>query len=85
MTIKLSDYGTPVTIQAPPNPQPTKALGGALLGAHVLDDGLAIGLVGRQQLVQRQRGVADGLGGGVRLAGPALSAASCTAAAIDEQ
>ena len=33
MTIKLSDYGTPVTIQAPPNPQPTKALGGALLGA----------------------------------------------------
>jgi hypothetical protein len=33
MTVKLSDYGTPVTIQAPPNPQPTKALGGALLGA----------------------------------------------------
>jgi hypothetical protein len=33
MTIKISDYGTPVTIQAPANPQPTKALGGALLGA----------------------------------------------------
>jgi hypothetical protein len=33
MTVKISDYGTPVTIQAPANPQPTKALGGALLGA----------------------------------------------------
>jgi hypothetical protein len=33
MTVKISDYGTPVTIEAPANPQPTKALGGALLGA----------------------------------------------------
>ena len=33
MTVKLSDYGTDVKIQAPANPQPTKALGGALLGA----------------------------------------------------
>jgi hypothetical protein len=33
MTIELSDYGAPVTIEAPPSPQPTKALGGALLGA----------------------------------------------------
>jgi hypothetical protein len=33
LKVKISDYGTDVTIQAPPNPQPTKALGGALLGA----------------------------------------------------
>jgi hypothetical protein len=33
MTVKLSDYGTDVKIQEPANPQPTKALGGALLGA----------------------------------------------------
>jgi hypothetical protein len=33
LTIKLSDYGTDVKIQAPANPQPMKALGGALLGA----------------------------------------------------
>jgi len=33
MTIELSDYGTDVKIEAPANPQPTKALGGALLGA----------------------------------------------------
>jgi hypothetical protein len=33
MTVKISDYGTPVKIEAPANPQPTKALGGALLGA----------------------------------------------------
>jgi hypothetical protein len=33
MTVKLSDYGTDVKIAAPANPQPTKALGGALLGA----------------------------------------------------
>jgi hypothetical protein len=32
-TLKLSDYGTEVKIQEPANPQPTKALGGALLGA----------------------------------------------------
>jgi hypothetical protein len=33
LTVKLSDYGTDVKIEAPANPQPTKALGGALLGA----------------------------------------------------
>jgi hypothetical protein len=33
LELKLSDYGTPVTIEAPANPQPTDALGGALLGA----------------------------------------------------
>jgi hypothetical protein len=33
LNVKLSDYGTDVTIQEPANPQPTKALGGALLGA----------------------------------------------------
>ena len=33
LNVKLSDYGTSVTIQEPANPQPTKALGGALLGA----------------------------------------------------
>jgi hypothetical protein len=33
VTLKLSDYGTEVKIQEPANPQPTKALGGALLGA----------------------------------------------------
>jgi hypothetical protein len=33
LTVKLSDYGTAVKIQEPANPQPTKALGGALLGA----------------------------------------------------
>ena len=32
-TLKLSDYGTVVKIQEPANAQPTKALGGALLGA----------------------------------------------------
>ena len=32
-TIKLSDYGTEVKIEEPANPQPVKALGGALLGA----------------------------------------------------
>ncbi|WP_028062588.1 hypothetical protein [Solirubrobacter soli] len=32
-TLKLSDYGTDVKIEEPANPQPTKALGGALLGA----------------------------------------------------
>ncbi len=33
LTLKLSDYGTPVTIEAPADPQPKDALGGALLGA----------------------------------------------------
>ena len=33
LTLKISDYGTPVTIEAPADPQPTDALGGALLGA----------------------------------------------------
>ncbi len=33
LTLKLSDYGTPVTIEAPANPQPKEALSGALLGA----------------------------------------------------
>ena len=33
LTLKLSDYGTPVTIEAPADPQPSEALGGALLGA----------------------------------------------------
>ena len=33
MTLKISDYGTPVTIEAPADPQPTDALGGALVGA----------------------------------------------------
>jgi hypothetical protein len=33
LDLKISDYGTTVTIQPPANPQPTKALGGALLGA----------------------------------------------------
>jgi hypothetical protein len=33
LTVKLSDYGTAVTIEEPADPQPTKALGGALLGA----------------------------------------------------
>ena len=33
MTVKVSDYGTDVKIEEPANPQPTKALGGALLGA----------------------------------------------------
>ena len=32
-TVKLSDYGTEVKIEEPTNVQPTKALGGALLGA----------------------------------------------------
>lgn len=32
-TVKLSDYGTEVKIEEPANVQPTKALGGALLGA----------------------------------------------------
>lgn len=33
LSVKLADYGTPVTIEAPADPQPIKALGGALLGA----------------------------------------------------
>jgi hypothetical protein len=33
MDVKITDYGTDVKIEAPANPQPTKALGGALLGA----------------------------------------------------
>ena len=33
LTLKVSDYGTPVSIEAPADPQPTDALGGALLGA----------------------------------------------------
>ena len=33
LTLKISDYGTPVTIEAPADPQPKEALGGALLGA----------------------------------------------------
>jgi hypothetical protein len=33
LDVKLSDYGTAVTIKAPASPQPMKALGGALLGA----------------------------------------------------
>jgi hypothetical protein len=33
LNVKLSDYGTAVTIQEPANPQPIKALSGALLGA----------------------------------------------------
>jgi hypothetical protein len=33
LDVKITDYGTDVKIDAPDNPQPTKALGGALLGA----------------------------------------------------
>jgi hypothetical protein len=33
LEVKVSDYGTPVSIEAPANPQPSEALGGALLGA----------------------------------------------------
>jgi hypothetical protein len=33
LTLKISDYGTPVSIEAPADPQPTDALGGALVGA----------------------------------------------------
>jgi hypothetical protein len=33
LTLKVSDYGTPVTIEAPADAQPTDALGGALVGA----------------------------------------------------
>jgi hypothetical protein len=33
LDLKITDYGTPVAIKPPANPQPSKALGGALLGA----------------------------------------------------
>lgn len=33
LDVKISDYGTAVAVKPPSNPQPSKALGGALLGA----------------------------------------------------